>query len=257
MLDRNVKRMIDKYSVDYIFSGVKDEIRKADLAVANLEGVFSQNESIALKNNKILRFTFDPVLARELSDIGFDIFSQANNHTNDFGRDGIRQSFDFITQNKMQYFGDYFNESVYLSVKVKNTQIGFVGFNEFSYQNFENVLLAISRSKETDDFTVVFPHWGVEYKTSPSNFQESWAKKFIDSGADIVVGAHPHVVQDVGEYNNVPIYYSLGNFVFDQYFSTSTMSGLALKLVLNDSKFNIQEIPLSISTSSRVYFTKD
>ena len=73
-------------------------------------------------------------------------------------------------------------------------------------------------------------HWGQEYQIKSSVFQQKLARKIIDSGADLIIGHHPHVVQEIEIYNNKLIFYSLGNFVFDQYFSEQTQQGLAVAL---------------------------
>ena len=74
--------------------------------------------------------------------------------------------------------------------------------------------LDIRKAKETCDYVAVFIHWGVEKKQTPENYQKEMGRKFIDAGADIVVGSHPHVLQEIEYYNGGVIYYSLGNFAF-------------------------------------------
>jgi poly-gamma-glutamate synthesis protein (capsule biosynthesis protein) len=79
------------------------------------------------------------------------------------------------------------------------------------------------------------PHWGEEYELIPSERQKREARLFIDAGADAVIGGHPHVVQPAETYNGKTIFYSLGNFVFDQYFSEETMKGIAIRLELKEA----------------------
>lgn len=81
-------------------------------------------------------------------------------------------------------------------------------------------------------FPLVSVHWGVEYETRHNQFQEDFAHKLIDAGAEAVIGHHPHVPQDTERYNGKPIVYSLGNFLFDQGFSEETKKGMYVLLDL-------------------------
>ena len=92
-------------------------------------------------------------------------------------------------------------------------------------------------------------HWGQEYQIKSSVFQQKLARKIIDSGADLIIGHHPHVVQEIEIYNNKLIFYSLGNFVFDQYFSEQTQQGLAVRLEINENKLVFQLFPIQSKLS--------
>ena len=133
----------------------------------------------------------------------------------------------------MLYYGDPNNANEIGTVIVKNgIRIGIVGFHEFSYMNFDKVFAEIEKLRPQVDFLVVTPHWGVEYQSLPTEKQRKWATEFIDSGADAVIGSHPHVIQNIEEYRGKKIYYSLGNFAFDQYFSKETMTGAGVQVVV-------------------------
>ncbi len=252
MLDRNVRNIINKKGFDRFFAGVSEIVKGADIAVANLEGPFTDYPSItASLTNKALQFTFDPKLAYKLSEFGFDILGLANNHTLNFGSDGLGQTKKYIGNAGMIYYGDPLNKDEISTIVNKNgIKIAFIGFHEFNYINYNNVFNEIERLKNDVDIIIVTPHWGIEYEKVPTDKMREWARLFIDSGANIVVGAHPHVIGISEKYNNGTIYYSLGNFVFDQYFSEDTMNGLALKIKIlkNNKKINysIIEIPIRI-----------
>lgn len=230
MLDRNVRNLINKNGFDSFFSGVKDLIKNADIAVGNLEGAFTTNPSITADlKNKALQFTFDPSLAPALSDLGFDILGLANNHSYNYGKQGLESTRRYIGSAGMLYYGDPFNKDEISTIIIKNgIKIGFIGFHEFHYTNFENVLYEITKLKSEVDVIIVSPHWGIEYQKNPTTKMKEWAHQFIDNGADMVIGAHPHIVGDTEIYNGKKIYYSLGNFAFDQYFSEATMNGIAV-----------------------------
>src|SRR5690606_14983682 len=100
--------------------------------------------------------------------------------------------------------------------------IAFIGFNEFTSRNETAVLNEIEAAKNISDYIIVMPHWGIEYEHVPRSSQIERAHSWIDNGADAVIGMHPHVIQSFEIYNNKPIFYSLGNFLFDQYFSYHT-----------------------------------
>ena len=80
---------------------------------------------------------------------------------------------------------------------------------------------------------VVFSHWGVEYSPASTDSMKSLAHQFIDAGADLVVGSHPHVIEPMEIYNGKRIYYSLGNFIFDQYFNEDVRNGLGVTVRIN------------------------
>ncbi len=234
MLDRSVRNNINKIGFDVFFDGVRELISNVDLAVANLEGPFTTFPSVTanVKNGE-LKFTFDPALAPQMSSLGFDILGLANNHTMNFGREGYEMTKEYIKRSGMSYYGDPNNSSELSTVvNINGIRIGFVGFHEFTYVNFEKVFNEIERIRPEVDFLVVTPHWGIEYQAEPTEKMRKWAHEFIDSGADVVIGAHPHVIGNVEEYNSKKIYYSLGNFAFDQYFSVETSEGLAVKIDL-------------------------
>ncbi|MDQ5950359.1 MAG: hypothetical protein QG585_301 [Patescibacteria group bacterium] len=228
MLDRNVRLIGKRNGYDSLFAPVKDFVTSFDLAVLNLEGTVTGNESLSLKDKNILRFTFESIALDAVFNTGFDIVSLSNNHTSDFGREGFLETTKNLEARNLKYFGDYFNESETLVVEKKGLKIAFVGFNEFAYKNFDQVLERIKKASNENDVVFVFAHFGEEYKDFGNSFQQKNARMFIDSGADAVIGAHPHVVQNIEIYKDKPIFYSLGNFVFDQYFSKQTQEGLAV-----------------------------
>jgi poly-gamma-glutamate synthesis protein (capsule biosynthesis protein) len=105
----------------------------------------------------------------------------------------------------------------------------------------ENTLAEIEALDSQVDQVIVFAHWGSEYETVANPAQVSLAQAFVESGADLVVGAHPHVTQNRGEYSQVPLVYSLGNFVFDQYFESGVRCGEIIKIRINQTQIEILE----------------
>ncbi len=110
----------------------------------------------------------------------------------------------------------------------------------------EPVVQEISRIRPGCWRVVVVAHWGVEYAATNTPAQRREANEFVDAGADLVIGAHPHVVEPVETYRGKAIFYSLGNFMFDQNFSTATTEGLAVRVDFYEAKVAFTLTPLSI-----------
>jgi poly-gamma-glutamate capsule biosynthesis protein CapA/YwtB (metallophosphatase superfamily) len=262
MLDRSIRNKVNKlWGGDYhkVFENA-DFLKEPDLMFANLEGPVSNRGANV---GSIYSFRFDPVVFSVLKDVGFDVLSMANNHIGDWGRLALE---DTITLGKEQGFkmvggGIGYEEASKPDIhEVKGLKVGYVGFSDFgppsvllSGETGEMGILAdssgvlkagvlsasdpnlptiISDAKKQVDLLVVSFHFGDEYQPLSNARQQRLAHTSIDAGADIVVGHHPHVEQETEEYNGGLIAYSLGNFVFDQYFSEETMRGLKLDVMV-------------------------
>ncbi|NQU77381.1 CapA family protein [Candidatus Falkowbacteria bacterium] len=233
MLDRDVYRQTKKDGkYDYPFIKIDAFLSYFDLRVGNLEGPITRYDSSAVYTNGT-RFTFSPEYIEELGK-RFNVLSLANNHTRDFGTSGLEQTKEYLTEEGINYFGDRENDADKLTtiIEYDEIKIGFVGYNGMSRRETEKIENEIKNVRHEVDFLIVYPHWGIEYQGQASRTQKEEAHVFIDAGADLVVGSHPHVVQTVEIYNEGVIVYSLGNFIFDQYFSQATMQGLALGVKL-------------------------
>lgn len=226
MFDRYVRTLMDEHGYEYPFEKITLD---ADIIVGNLEGTITTNKSIARRDN--LKFTFDPKVVEPLK--RFTAVSLANNHSRDFGYKGYTDTIKYLKDAGVGYFGDWENvENLSYTIEKKGKTVEFIGFNEFPYKNYDKVLATVASS--TADYTIVFPHWGVEYEKEPSTLQKTWARKFIDAGADAVIGAHPHVVQTTETYKDKPIVYSMGNFIFDQYANDDLKTGMMVKIEIGE-----------------------
>jgi gamma-polyglutamate biosynthesis protein CapA len=247
MLDRGVRETIKRKGATYPLKDIKKIISESDIAIANLEGPFTTAKSIAIEPND-MRFTFDPGLAPQLKSDGFDLFNLANNHTLNFGRNGLAQTKKYLVKNKLEYFGDPKNNTGISYVKeVNGTKIGFVGYDQLDGGKLEPVLREIKQLKSKVDFIIAYTHWGAEYKQLMNARQKKEARQLIDSGADVIIGTHPHVIQPIEIYKNKAIFYSLGNFLFDQSFSEATKTGLGVKMTINGSSTTYSLMPLYIN----------
>ena len=262
MLDRNVYRAIlrDNKNFAHPFLRIDELLSNFDLRVANLEGPFTA-AAFNMKRAEAMSFTFDSGFAPELAK-RFDVVSLANNHTYNFNEKGLASTKDILKKNGTQYFGDPLNRVGLIGTIIEKNgfKIGVVGYHAFAgpeAQNIPNVVAAIKALRPKVDFLVVMPHWGVEYKPKPSLSQIAAGHAFILAGADAVIGGHPHVVETVEQYKGHPIYYSMGNFIFDQYFSPETQRGILVHVALNRVDGRVvpmyETIPYQISGESQPF----
>ena len=141
-------------------------------------------------------------------------------------------------------------------ITINNTQIALIAFNDIPpYVNDINKLseeTLVNQIKEIRpkvDFLIITPHWGNEYQMASSR-QKNLARLAIDSGADLIIGHHPHWVQEIEEYQGKLIYYSLGNFIFDQMWSEKTRQGIIAKITIENYKvISNSETHILINTS--------
>ncbi len=231
MLDRNVARSLQEEGAWALFAtSTRSLFAAADLRVANLEGAVTANPSIARRNNKILRFTFEPAITETvLTLLNLNIISLANNHALDFGADGYTETRSRVEALGVGVFGHPYNATGTISntVTVQGKRFCFVGYHSLFAPSTATITEEIKIIRPDCWRVVVFAHWGEEYKTTAAVAQRDQGHTFIDAGADLVIGAHPHVVEEVEVYKGKAIFYSLGNFMFDQNFSWETTHGLA------------------------------
>lgn len=215
----------------YAFRRLPDGwFEKFDYAVANLEGPATGKRR---PPEKSIDFAFDPSVAKTLKDIGIDAVSQANNHALDQGATGFEESLGVLRRAGLLVFGHQVRDDgiALATTTVRGLRLAFLGFNTtdnaLDEKDAERV---IADARAQADRVIVFMHWGSEYRDRPNASVIARARWFIDGDVDAVIGGHPHWVQGFESYRGKPIVFSLGNFVFDQYFSRETQEGLAVAL---------------------------
>lgn len=251
MLARGVEAMLRRDGLSYPFEGVPRLFKGSDLVTANAEGVFfdaaEAQKPVAPDD---LRFPFEPSLLPILRRLGFTHLGLANNHALNFGNEALVASRTLIRKEGIETFGDPTNTGeIAVTTDVRGRKVTQIGYHQFNGHGPEDVLARVAEAKKNGDFVAVYPHWGVEYQTKPTQAQAALAHRFIDAGADVVLGAHPHVVEPVEIYKGKAIFYSLGNFVFDQSFSKETSEGLAVGIADNAKETTYYLIPLDIQAS--------
>ncbi len=263
MLDRYYRLLTAKNGADWVTEKSKSIFEDQDLVIANLEGPITDKKSVSAgtgwSNPSVLTFTFYPQISMEfLKNNKINLVNIGNNHILNFGQDGLAQTESILEKNSVGYFGDpndnsknYISQEVNGMNPVKSRQerdhgarVGFVNYNQFANRSAEKVAEQIKKLKTENDLVIVYTHWGNEYQLKENESQKEKAHLFIDSGADLVIGSHPHVVEPLEIYKNKAIFYSLGNFVFDQFFSEDTKNGLAVGVSIYDDKQEFNLIPL-------------
>jgi len=231
MLGRSVMgTSLDMGDSYYPFRRVSDFTKNADITVVNLENPIIENCPRHFSGT----FTFctTPEIAKGLEFAGIDLVSLANNHSGNYKEEGLKE-----TKKYLEEMGIAWTDGTNLAIIEKNgIKFGFLGFDYVFKQVKTNDLILVKEADKKVDFLIVYPHWGEEYQPIANNFQVTTAQKFIENGADLIVGSHPHWVQNDEIVNGVPVYYSLGNFVFDQMWSEETKKGKLVKLSFENNK---------------------
>lgn len=247
MLGRSVnKNIVSRSDPTWPFHNVFTQMVEADITFINLESPLVEGCPIV---DSGMLFCGDLDNVKGLVYAGVDIASLANNHATNYGYIGLHSTIDALNQHEILPSG--------LGSPVKVARLGqiftFLSLNDIGkYPGIDNVdpdTLSdkIINAKSEGEVLVVTFHWGNEYQATPSARQTMLAHLAIGSGADLVIGTHPHWVQTKEIYQGKPIYYSLGNFVFDQEWSMETKQGLAVKATYVDGRLLLlEELPIHI-----------
>jgi len=241
---------------EFIFDKISPTLLGNDLVVANLEGPITDNKSVsagtAIGSANNYFFTFDPSWAKTLFQENIRLVDLGNNHILNFGKAGVDSTEKYLDNAGVDYFGAPSGDKSIIK-NIGGVKIAFVSYNQFLSSNIADeqkaTIAEIEKIKSEADIVVVFSHWGIEYQSLINPPEESLARQFIDAGADLVVGSHPHVIGPIEIYKGKRIYYSLGNFIFDQYFNEDVRNGLGVvvkidkatkQLDFSEQKFYLQ-----------------
>ena len=255
MLDRDVENLMKQNSIYYPFQKIGQFLRGMDIVFGNLEGPVVNNPTEFPANS--LKFAFNPEVIKGTSWSNFNLFSLANNHTPDMGKEGLEETKKWLRKYGINFVGSPLTgSSDNLNSSFIRNNITFLAFNQiFPFIDREEEMIKAIRTVKSlnpDNFFIVSMHWGEEYKLINSPAQQSLAYKIIEAGADLIIGHHPHAVQNIEKYQGKIIFYSLGNFIFDQYFSPDTQQGLAVGLEIYPDRLVCRLFPLQINLSQPV-----
>lgn len=267
------------YDFNRIFANVKSEIENSDLAIINQETILVDE---AHEVGSYPRFGTPEAMGHAIVNAGFDVVAHATNHTNDKGIEGIEDTLDFWKTNypdiKILGIHEDKEESDIVYVEKKNIKIAFVNYTyglngldlpkDKKYMvdllgDKEEIAETLKEAKANSDILIPILHIGTEYVYEPSTYHKNYVDFFIDNGADIVLCAHPHVLEPYGmvttkNNNTALVYYSLGNFVSAQDKMPRMLGGMAkIELVKENDEVKIQSydmIPL-VTHYENDYFT--
>jgi poly-gamma-glutamate synthesis protein (capsule biosynthesis protein) len=233
MPDRSVEAYANANGADAVLAGIARVLQKGDAAWVNLEGVTSTLGTP--KTEKTYTFEGPPAFAPALAEAGIDIVTMGNNHSVDYGRAALKDTIKRLENAGVQVVGagsDLADAHAPAIVKTASgATVGFLGYSDVWWPGFEatsshagvaQAFSDVGRMKRDVkklsgkvDYVVVGFHWGYEYQHYPVGQQTKEAHAAIDSGADLVIGHHPHVLQGFETYKRRLIAYSLGDLVFD------------------------------------------
>ncbi len=239
-----MEKLMSTKGMDFPFKAMSPLFKKSDLVFANLECCISDcGEPVPKKYN----FRARPERAEVLSRSGISIVSMANNHAWDFGRAALLQTKQLVEKSGVITVGAGANRTEAHSLRIvlrRGIRIGFLAYLGLfpavvpesdtepclAMGDFESVRREVSAARKLVDVLIVSLHCGIENAPKPSPHQIALAHSMIDSGADLVVGHHPHVIQRTEVYHGKTICYSLGNFAFS---TTGRGSGQMLEATMS------------------------
>ena len=261
------------YDFDSSFSSLKDLFGEHDYVACNMESPICDPPYMGFP-----KFNTPVEFADSLIDIGVNIFFLANNHINDRGEAGIEST---ITKLTSDYTKGGVDKSKLYTLGAFDNNIGnkYIIINDVAILNYTNILnnknvgenIKINMLDDdmmtiTQDiadvknagakYVIVYIHWGKEYERFHSEQQRKLAEMLVNSGVNLIIGGHPHVVEDYEFINNIPVFYSLGNFISSQPEDYRTESvGISLEF---DGSYlmNINCIPFKTEHDDKKYFTK-
>jgi len=248
------------------FTDVKPALAKADIAFCNLECALSDG---GVPADKDYVFRASPNAAKSLKDAGFDVVSLANNHSLDYGRKALTDTMQALSLQEIAFVGAGQNLPAARQKKVftfgrgkSTTRVAFLAYSNMLPLDFyaakkrsgtapaleSAIKKDVAAARKQAHFTVVSFHWGKERSAIPTSGQQILARLAIDSGADLVLGCHPHVLQGIENYHGGIIAYSLGNFAFSSR-GQAQESVILLARMQQPKRLNIEILPIIISNS--------
>jgi poly-gamma-glutamate capsule biosynthesis protein CapA/YwtB (metallophosphatase superfamily) len=264
MLARRIGERIEEGDDDlYPFSRTQSVLSQADIATGNLECAISDHGTAMAKKDYTFRAA--PSVVSRLKQAGFKILNVANNHSMDFGGGALTDTVNLLKKANIQVVGGGRNRKEASQLKVMTlkdgTKLGFLSYSLVVPENFiadgdhagihwadeKRFRGEIEHGKSLCDLLIVQFHWGEQYKSHSNAIQRHFGHEAIDYGADLVIGHHPHWIQEVEFYKGKFIAYSLGNFVFDMNHRPKVEEGLLLKCLFKDKAlYQVELHPVAI-----------
>lgn len=246
------------YNFDSLFKHIKKDVKAADLAVINQETILVDRNYSGYPS-----FGSPKAVADAIAKAGFGVVTHATNHTLDRGTSAITGTLKYWNKKypDIKVLGIHKNKTAASKITVVNKNGIKIAMLNYTYglngyrlpsgksymidlltaQNKKKIKNDIKKAKKKSDFVIVFAHWGTEYRYTPDSSQKKWAEFFADNGVDLLIGAHPHVLEPYKMLkgkngNKMLVYYSLGNFVSSQNRVPRLLGGMAKVTIVKDAK---------------------
>lgn len=239
---------VTRKNFNWPFEKTADTIKNADITFINLESPLITNCPVTQEG---MIFCGDLKNVHGLEFAGVDVVNLANNHSGNYGKQGIIETVNQLNQANILSAG--LGDPVYKNAR--GLIFSFLGYNALEKINEEQICQDIKFAKAKSQVLVIAFHWGIEYTAQPSEFQKELAHKAIECGADLIIGNHPHWIQPVEIYQGKLIAYAHGNFIFDQMWSEKTKYGVVGKYTFYDDKLiDTEFLPVKIENYGQPYF---
>jgi poly-gamma-glutamate synthesis protein (capsule biosynthesis protein) len=265
LLARHVENLMVSKGKNYPFSGLN--FSSSTYLFGNLESsIPTTHVNTPIRS---IKFSTPQWAIPAITEAGFTHLSLANNHSYDFGRDGFVNTQNVLKEHKLEYFGHPHEVGQYSTsyIEIGTSTIAVTGINFLNTRLTDSSISYLRSVEMKSDFQIAYVHWGQEYVTNAGMSQKEQAKLLIQEGFDLIIGHHPHVVQNIEVIDGVVVVYSLGNYIFDQYFSKDVQTGLIAHLNIGQSGANLilepvtslanLSKPQTMSPQEQDYFLKE
>jgi poly-gamma-glutamate synthesis protein (capsule biosynthesis protein) len=245
LLDRGVEKQIQISGIQNLFSGITHLLKSCDYNTANLECPATEIQAPVIKK---FVFNSDPGLLPHLKSFGLTHLVLANNHTYDQGRRGVQSTLNNLIKAGIEPIGLGSTNDKACSPVMISEHVAVFASVQMPLENWmfmpeepgpcQSTISELCgkiddfKGKNPDVYIIVTLHWGVEFQHTPYQQQRIDTRALINAGADIIIGHHPHVVQTIEFFKSKPIFYSIGNFIFDNK-NPQTNKSIIVKLTID------------------------
>jgi hypothetical protein len=227
-----------------------------DIVWLNLETAVASKQECQKSSKSIVLKTL-PKFLNNFKKVWFNYYNIANNHSFDCGRSWFNSTKKHLEKNNLNYFGNMAGEENILKQEINGIKMAFIWVNDtfwnipWAWINYKNLTKKIKEIKKEGYKIIINIHWWEEYKLENNKRQSDLAKKLVDAGVDLIIGHHPHVVQNYTTIDWVPVFYSLWNFVFDQPFP-DTIKWMAVMFEIWEKW--VKAFPIYFTRDNKRYF---
>ncbi|MEE8636285.1 MAG: CapA family protein [Acidiferrobacterales bacterium] len=269
MLGGSAAPELAKLGYDYPFAEVRRVFQESHVVFGNLEGPLT--DAGLPEPGKRYVFRSPPArVAPALAAVGFNVVALANNHTMDYGVEGLRQTMAALQSAGIQFVGAGENLRKArdpVIIKAGGHSVAFLAYSLTFPENFwarndragtafghrEHIRADVTAARERADVVIVSFHWGREITTALRAYQPQLARTAIDAGASVVLGHHPHILQAIELYKRGIILYSLGNFAFGSYSRNAARSMIAQLKIQNARLIEVKLVPINVNNIEVVF----